>query len=326
MTIVTSDVKEAARVLLNDEVVAFPTETVYGLGGRATSDLAVRRIFEAKGRPADNPLIAHFASISQLAAFADIPAVYNPLLEACWPGALSILLPLPLNSPLSKLLTAGNPTFVARMPSNVIAMELLTLTGPLAGPSANTSGRPSPTTPAHVMYDLQGKIPLILDGGACDVGVESTVVDGLVSPPAVLRPGGVTLESIRQIPGWEKTVLYCPDLDPSEEKAVPTPGMKYTHYAPSAKLVLCRGEPVGVEQSMDKGQVGVMRTRHWKEIHGTVDRFLGSNSTEISRALFATLRELDELKCDVIYVEAVPDTDLGLAIMNRLQKAASVVQ
>ena len=263
----------AARTLAtSDTPVAFPTETVYGLGARATSGAAVRAVFAAKGRPADNPLIVHVASLRQLRELLaparsrpdsgtdpanidgqeddPLPAIYRPLVRRFWPGPLTILLPLPPHSPLAREVTAGQPAFAARMPASELALALLQCAGvPVAAPSANASGRPSPTAAAHVAHDLDGRIEMIVDGGPCEIGLESTVVDGLGDVPCVLRPGGIGVEQIRRVPGWEgcveawreapRTESARSGKDPTDEEWKPrAPGMKYRHYAPSAEVVL----------------------------------------------------------------------------------------
>lgn len=314
--------REAAIVLQESDIpVAFPTETVYGLGADATRSAAVRGIYTAKGRPSDNPLIVHVCDLDMLRALLrgsplspppnssttttngnnvgqqkqqqqqqeeedPIPEIYRPLLEKFWPGPLTILLRLPTPSPLAPEVTAGLTTFGARMPASALARTLIRLTGrPLAAPSANASTKPSPTAASHVLDDLDGRIELILDGGNCDVGVESTVVDGLGGddgeggPPVVLRPGGVSLEELRAVPGWEATVKGY--RDESEEgkgtggKGPRAPGMKYKHYSPKARVVLF--EAGGGKTSRDvlgeleawQGQkqvVGVIRTSKWKRL------------------------------------------------------------
>ena len=275
------NLRKAASCLRESETpVAFPTETVYGLGADATRRAAVCAIYAAKQRPADNPLIVHVSSISQLrkllrhgtdmvdgddAAHDPIPPVYRALIDRFWPGPLTILLPLPHPSPFAPQVTAGLPTFAVRMPSSLLALALIHLAGvPIAAPSANASTRPSPTSAAHVLNDLSGRIEIILDGGPCEVGVESTVVDGLSNPPVVLRPGGVSLEALRQCPGWEEVVVGYKDTP--QEGAPRAPGMKYKHYSPTATVVL-------VERALDtqlvakhwnpKLSLGLVATRTW---------------------------------------------------------------
>ncbi|KAG6041040.1 hypothetical protein E4U41_006130 [Claviceps citrina] len=301
----------AEHLRTRDTPVAFPTETVYGLGADATRSASVRGIYSAKGRPSDNPLIVHVCDLRMLRELlrvdgsdcdpdADmdsvnpLPELYRPLIERFWPGPLTILLPNPRPSRLAAEVTAGLGTFGVRMPSSPLALTLIKLAGvPLAAPSANASTRPSPTTAQHVKDDLDGRIELILDGGACRVGVESTVVDGLCRPPAVLRPGGVGMDDIRSCPGWEGVVKAYKDQ--SEEgtassaaataAAAPrAPGMKYKHYSPRARVVLYEAAyaagrgglvaadaraavaPSASEPASRRSaprRVGVIRTRRW---------------------------------------------------------------
>lgn len=271
--------------------VAFPTETVYGLGADATRSEAVLGIYKAKQRPSDNPLIVHFHSLNQLrhvlrpaASLSDrssngealdpIPEIYMPLIEKFWPGPLTMLMPNPSPSHLAPEVTAGLPTFGARIPQNILALALIKITDrPLAAPSANASTKPSPTAAEHVRYDLNGRITTILDGGACDVGVESTVVDGLSSPPVILRPGGITLEQLRACPGWEHVQIGYQDAAQSET-APRAPGMKYKHYSPKALVVLYEhgSVPPTLEDVFRVGNeshaVGIIRTRDWKAACG----------------------------------------------------------
>lgn len=269
--------------------VAFPTETVYGLGADATRSESVRGIYVAKQRPADNPLIVHFSTLSHLEKFLKpsaggqsgrIPSVYRPLISKFWPGPLTILLPAPSHLPLAKEVTHSLQTFGARIPSSSLARLLIGLADrPIAAPSANASGKPSPTTADHVFNDLEGKIELILDGGSCNVGVESTVVDGLSSPPAILRPGGVGIDDIRACGGiWADVTIGYHDKQQEvatiNGSAPRAPGMKYRHYAPKANVILLEpnlserdaqkvlkeicGSPTG-----HRSRVGIVRTRNW---------------------------------------------------------------
>jgi L-threonylcarbamoyladenylate synthase len=272
----------AAKKLREEDVpVAFPTETVYGLGADATRSAAVKSIFAAKGRPADNPLIVHFASIEQLRNFIrrngksteedPIPQVYQPLIRHFWPGPLTILLPLPNPSPLASEVTAGLKTFGARIPASPVALALIRLANvPIAAPSANASTRPSTTAAQHVAQDLDGRIEIILDGGPCDVGVESTVVDGLVSPPVILRPGGVGIEQLRAFPGWEDVRVAYEDKAHKGNDIPRAPGMKYRHYSPRARVILYEagaGEPTfdDIARQSHWEKVGFVRTKHWRE-------------------------------------------------------------
>lgn len=276
--------KRAAEELVNTNVpVAFPTETVYGLGADATRSSAVKAIFAAKGRPADNPLIVHIHSLPQLrellsgkqetvngqieAGEDPIPEIYKPIIERFWPGPITIILPAPESSRLAPEVTAGLSTFGARMPRSILALSLLRLCGrPLAAPSANASTRPSPTAAEHVFDDLQGRIHTIIDGGPCEVGVESTVVDGLSSPPSILRPGGVTVEQLRQCPGWENVTVGYKDKQEAGASKPRAPGMKYRHYSPKAEVILFEsgaGRPSGEEIKIKK-RLGFIRTKSWE--------------------------------------------------------------
>ncbi|KAL5378339.1 hypothetical protein PMIN03_004372 [Paraphaeosphaeria minitans] len=273
--------RAAKELRETDTPVAFPTETVYGLGADATRTSAVRAIFAAKGRPADNPLIVHVHSLSQLRSLlrgsadftetaADpIPEIYKPLIRKFWPGPLTMIMPNPEGSQLAPEVTAGLSTFGARMPRSILALALLRLsTVPLAAPSANASTRPSPTAAEHVKDDLEGRISTIIDGGPCEVGVESTVVDGLSHPPSILRPGGITVEQLRQCPGWEDVIVGYKDKH--EQGIKPrAPGMKYRHYSPKATVVLYEaGTPApAVEELLEtvagRKSVGIVRTKTW---------------------------------------------------------------
>lgn len=294
--------REAAQYLLDsDTPVAFPTETVYGLGADARRSGAVKGIFAAKGRPSDNPLIVHVCDLQMLRELLTpagggpaperdpIPEIYKPLIERFWPGPLTILLPSPRPARLAPEVTAGLPSFGARMPGSALALALIKLSGaPLAGPSANASTKPSPTAARHVLDDLDGRIEIILDGGPCRVGVESTVVDGMCDPPVVLRPGGVSLDELRACPGWERAVKAYKDSSEVGKEAPRAPGMKYKHYSPRAKVVLyessfaegahgviekdrvevpARADAAtgAVNGHADGRTVGVIRTKRWKQ-------------------------------------------------------------
>lgn len=294
---------QEAAVYLNtkDTPVAIPTETVYGLAADATRSASTKGIYAAKGRPSDNPLIIHVCDLEMLRGLLDatagaeddpIPAKYKPLIERFWPGPLTLLMPNPTPSKLAPEVTAGLPTFGARMPATPLALSLIKLAGvPLAAPSANASTKPSPTTAQHVKHDLDGKIELILDGGASNVGVESTVVDGLCDPPAILRPGGLGIDELRSCPGWENVVKAYEDHGYDGKAAPRAPGMKYKHYSPKARVVLyeatCKGGSDGITASdveaacsMENGntangangkiisRIGVIRTQRWKQAAG----------------------------------------------------------
>ncbi|KAI0385940.1 translation factor [Hypomontagnella monticulosa] len=301
--------QEAADYLkTKDTPVAFPTETVYGLGADATRSAAVKGIYTAKMRPSDNPLIIHISDLEMLRSLLTpenthngtsqnghnhgrIPEIYKPLIDRFWPGPLTILLPNPTPSKLAPEVTAGLKTFGVRMPKSPLALSLIKLTGaPLAAPSANASTKPSPTTAEHVLEDLDGRIELILDGGPCLVGVESTVVDGLCDPPLILRPGGVSIDELRSCPGWEKVEKGYKDQSEMGKSAPRAPGMKYKHYSPKAKVILYEAtyadaedgiqtrdieefiqdrqsqQTVGIEGG--RPQIGIIRTRYWQPAAG----------------------------------------------------------
>lgn len=286
--------KEAGDYLRHkDTPVAFPTETVYGLGADATRSASVRGIYAAKGRPSDNPLIVHVCDLQMLRqllgdAADSMPDRYKTLIDRFWPGPLTILVPNPQPSKLAPEVTAGLSSFGVRMPSSTLALSLIKLAGvPLAAPSANASTKPSPTAARHVKHDLDGRIELVLDGGPCDVGVESTVVDGMCDPPVVLRPGGVSMEQLRSCPGWESVTKGYKD-ESEEGKAAPrAPGMKYKHYSPRAKVILFESSSVtgtdGISstdlesvQPIQNGHTngthlpkfGIIRTQRWKSAGG----------------------------------------------------------
>lgn len=280
----SSHLRRAGHELRETDIpVAFPTETVYGLGADATRSSAVQGIYKAKQRPSDNPLIVHVWSLKQMrellrpgysfesdtVAEDPIPKIYEPLISRFWPGPLTLIVPNPPNSMLAPEVTAGLPTFGVRMPRNPHALALLKLANvPLAAPSANASTKPSPTEADHVKHDLEGRINTIIDGGPCSVGVESTVVDGLSSPPSILRPGGVSIAELRQCPGWEDVVVGYKDNSEANSKPR-APGMKYKHYSPKAPVILyehTRAAPTETDiiaQVADKKSIGVIRTLCW---------------------------------------------------------------
>ena len=270
----------ASQLRHNDIPVAFPTETVYGLGADATRSSAVCGIYNTKQRPSDNPLIIHVSSLSQLRNLLmsrdptasspkspsdPLPQIYHSLIARFWPGPLTILLPLPTPSPLALEVTTSLRTVAVRMPSSPLALALIQLADvPLAAPSANASSKPSPTTAAHVLHDLSGRIDLILDGGPCTIGVESTVVDGLIVPPVILRPGGVSIDMLRGCPGWEDVrVAY---KDGAESDVPRAPGMKYKHYSPNAKVLLFHGQldATIMKDYLNGRKIGVLGTKTWK--------------------------------------------------------------
>lgn len=324
--LIESNLEEAAALIKKDEVVAFPTETVYGLGANAYSTEAVEKIFQAKGRPTDNPLIIHIADVGTLKEVAsEIPESAEKLINAFWPGPLTLV--LPKKGPLSPLVTAGLETVGIRMPKHPVALKLIRLSGvPLAAPSANRSGKPSPTTGAHVQLDLEGKIAGIVDAGPTGVGVESTVVDCTTNPVTILRPGGITAEQLIEILG---EVQVDPAL--GDEKLPPkSPGVKYTHYAPNAPLYLVESvndikDLIGLEQRKGN-KVGVLTTAEHELTFKTADVVaVCGKRTElatVAQTIYSALRKFDQTGVDIILSETFPEEGIGKAVMNRLKKAA----
>ncbi|MBT2215321.1 threonylcarbamoyl-AMP synthase [Virgibacillus dakarensis] len=321
-------IQEAAALLKNGEAVAFPTETVYGLGADATSETAVAKIFQAKGRPADNPLIAHVATKEQLEKLVSaIPPFVDKLIDAFSPGPLTYV--LPSNGRCAENVTAGLSTIGVRMPSHPVAQMLLRECDiPIAAPSANISGKPSPTTAEHVWQDLNGKIAGVLDGGPTGVGLESTVIDCTGEIPIVLRPGGTTSEQLEQVIG---RIMVDPALANTDERPK-APGMKYRHYAPEVPMWLVEGsakelQTVITREQKNYDRIGVMASNETASLV-TADQMiaLGAKESlaEIAANLYDALRTFKEGDIDLILCETFPEAGIGRAIMNRLKKAASV--
>jgi len=313
------DIFRAASLLQAGELVAMPTETVYGLAANAMDPAAVAKIFAAKGRPQDNPLIVHISNIKQACELAaDFPASAQKLAEAFWPGPLTMVLPRAGCVP--DTVTAGLNSVALRMPAHPAALALLEACGlPLAAPSANRSGSPSPTTAQHVTDDLSGQIAAILDGGACEVGVESTVLSLAGDKPVILRPGGVSPAQVEAVLGCE--ALLCQAI--SEDEAPASPGMKYRHYAPKAELTLVHGTLAAFIEHAKKAQPdGLLAFDHDMIPDGfTVLRY-GSTAGQQARLLYAKLREIDTLGCKKVLVRGPDKKGLGLAVHNRLLRAA----
>jgi len=349
--------KRAAALLQSGCLVAFPTETVYGLGANALDAEAVLGIFQAKGRPADNPLIVHIVEMEELVGLTDgIPEVAKQLMTHFWPGALTLV--FRRSAAVPDGVTGGLDTVAVRMPVHPVARKLLKLAAvPVAAPSANRSGRPSPTTAQHVLEDMDGRIPMIVDGGPCEVGVESTVLDVTVQPPMLLRPGGITREMIEAVIG---PITLDSHLAGGTDKPK-SPGMKYTHYAPRAPMTLFIGDTVAVEKRMfsdaatlsaEGHRVGVLCTEESlvryrlafspaeagpgisdgpsplladESIGGRVfplsTGFRG-NPASVAAGVFSVLRRFDAIGVDIILAEGFPEAGVGHAIMNRLRKAA----
>ena len=307
-------IDEAAALLRAGQLVAFPTETVYGLGADAFNKDAVAGIFAAKGRPADNPLIVHVADMAAArAVVGEFPPLAEVVAAALWPGSLTIVLPRGPRVP--DIVTAGGDTVGVRVPAHPVALQLLKVFGgAIAAPSANRSGRPSPTLASHVLADLAGRVAMILDGGATEVGLESTVVDMTRDVPLVLRRGGVTLERLRELLGR----VDC--LEGQDTSAVArSPGLRHRHYAPRARVVLVgEGEGEAAVRGMS-GRVGLISR---EAAEGELVRVLPGSAEGFAHGLFAALRELDLLGLDRIVVEGIDEAGLGAAIMDRLRRAA----
>lgn len=325
MPVTAASIGLAASLMKEGQPVAFPTETVYGLGADALNSRAVLSIFEAKGRPADNPLIAHICDKAHLAPLvAAVDARAQALADAFWPGPLTLVLPKSRIVP--DAVTAGLSTVAVRMPSHPAARMLIRALGkPVAAPSANRSGRPSPTTAQHVLDDMSGRIPLILDGGACSVGVESTVLDLSGAHPVLLRPGGITAEMLRAyLPDLE---IHSAVLNPLCDKAeARSPGMKYKHYAPKAQVTIVRGTPQQIAAHYDASEAAGKKTAILcadAAPYGERCAFtLGQAAEEMASRLFAALRAMDEDGIEAVFAEETPTDGVGLALTNRLLRAA----
>ncbi|MBP2032378.1 L-threonylcarbamoyladenylate synthase [Clostridium algifaecis] len=326
-------IKQAGEIIKNGGLVAFPTETVYGLGANALDENAVKKIFKAKGRPQDNPLIVHISDIDEIKTLVKcIPDAAKKFMDKFWPGPMTII--LPKTDLIPDVTSASLKSVGIRMPSNKIARALIkTSKVPIAAPSANISGRPSPTDVERCIEDLNGKVDYILGGDMCEFGVESTVIDCTVTPSCILRPGRITLEMIKSI---EPDAYIDPAImkKPDENLKPKAPGMKYRHYAPKAKVKIVRGDLKKtiakinemVQNYIDEDKkVGIMATDETKEYYKNgVIISLGSrkNMVQISKNLFETLRSFDDKNVDIIISEAFCEEGIGVAVMNRLQKSA----
>lgn len=323
---------EAGEILRRGGLVAFPTETVYGLGANALDEEAAKKTYAAKGRPSDNPLIVHIARMEDLPGIVtDIPEAVDKIAAAFWPGPLTMIFNKKEIVPYGT--TGGLDTVAVRMPDDAITLELIKAAGGyVSGPSANTSGRPSPTTAQHVAEDLNGKIDMILDGGGVQIGVESTILDMTVNPPMILRPGAITKEMLEELIG-EVTVDQA-ILNENSKVAPKAPGMKYRHYAPKADMVLVEGEPedavraiqiLSANAALEGKRVGIVATTESAgRYQADIVKCIGSRNDKksVAQGLYRILREFDEAQVDYIYSEVFPDEGIGTAIMNRLGKAA----
>ncbi|MTI80616.1 MAG: threonylcarbamoyl-AMP synthase [Firmicutes bacterium] len=328
-------IKEAGSVIAQGGLVAFPTETVYGLGANALDGQAVKSIFQAKGRPADNPLIVHVATIEEIAKVSSkCTETAHKIMQAFWPGPLTLVLPKTDSVP--KEVTCGLDTVAVRMPNHPVALKLIMEAGvPVAAPSANLSGSPSPTTAQHVIDDLEGRINGVLDGGPANLGVESTVLDISNEIPIILRPGGVTAEQLEEVIG---PVRHYKGLENHHSQISPrSPGMKYKHYSPKAGIILIEGQAEDIvlhtkelinRYQKENKKVGVLSSEESAHNYpGTEVLHYGKRNNPASAAavLYAALRSFDLLGVDIIIAEGMPETGLGKAVMDRLKRAASSV-
>ena len=322
----------AGSIIREGGLVAFPTETVYGLGGDGLNPESSKKIYAAKGRPSDNPLIVHVADMEAVEKIVEeVPREAYKLAEAFWPGPLTLI--MKKNDKVPYETTGGLDTVAIRMPSNRIAMELIKQSGGyIAAPSANTSGRPSPTLASHCIEDLSGKIEMIIDGGAVGIGLESTIIDLTSDTPMILRPGYITPKMLGDVLGSvdiDRTII-----DSTSTQKPKAPGMKYRHYAPKGQLTIVEGSQDAViayinarsKEASAKGQkVGIIGTDATKSLYSAdVIKSVGKREDEetIAHELFKVLREFDEENVDVMFSESFDDSGLGQAIMNRLLKAA----
>jgi L-threonylcarbamoyladenylate synthase len=317
-------IEEAAAIIRSGGLVAFPTETVYGLGADAMNEAAVQKIFEAKGRPADNPLIVHVGHRKDVERVADeVSEKTWQLIERFWPGPLTLV--LKRGPEVAASVSAGLPTIAVRMPRNGVALALIRSAGtPIAAPSANRSGLPSATSAAHVARDLEGRIDMILDGGSTDIGIESTVLDMTSDTALILRPGWITEERLTSAIGPSERA-------PSREEVERSPGTRYRHYNPRARVVLVEQGSLGsVEQLLrtylEQGSVGLIGHTPVNVSDPKLYRIkLGGSAYDYGHSIYAALRELDEKKPGVILVEGISDSGEGRAVMERLRRAASVI-
>jgi L-threonylcarbamoyladenylate synthase len=318
-------IARAASIIREGGLVAFPTETVYGLGADSMNERAIERIFEAKGRPSDNPLIVHIDDREKLARVAvEVSEKAERLMEKFWPGPLTLVLKRGPEVPPA--VSAGLPTIAVRMPASRVALALIRQARtPIAAPSANASGRPSPTTASHVLADLGGRIDMILDAGATDIGIESTVLDVTADPPILLRPGWVTTEKLEDAIG-------ALDQGASREELGRSPGTRYRHYSPRARVALVEAGSPGLakevcEKYLKEGPVGFLGHTDFDIRDGRFNKvILGDGAGDYARSIYGALRELDEKNPSVIVVEGISESGEGAAVMDRLRRAAGEIK
>lgn len=327
-------IDRASNIIKGGGLVAFPTETVYGLGADGLNPKAIKKIYEAKGRPSDNPLILHISSIDELyTLIKGITPLAKELINAFWPGPLTMI--FEKSDIVPKCITGGLDTVAIRFPINKIARAIIKKSKtPIAAPSANSSGKPSPTRASHVKFDLDGKIDMIIDGGACEVGLESTVVDVTGDIPIILRPGAITKEMLQTVVG--KVDIDAAIISNTDKNLKPkAPGMKYKHYSPKAKIVIVEGNQNNVikainsfakQSELEGKKVGIMATVQTKDLYNSSYNIFNvgdrNNLAVIASNLFKLFRKFDSLNLDIVYTESFTENNLGAAIMNRLKKAA----
>ena len=325
-------IRKASNLIRNGEVVAFPTETVYGLGANALDPSSISKIYEIKGRPIDNPLIVHIADMKAfMSLVSEIPSGASRIINKFWPGPLTLV--LKKSKILPKFTTGGLDTVAIRMPKSKVALKLIKESGlPIAAPSANISGKPSPTKASHVKDDLNGKIKLILDGGSTDIGIESTVIDMTHRIPVILRPGGISKESIEDEIG--NVLIHDSVLGPGRTTAKlnKSPGMKYRHYSPNAQVILVEGSKLNAKNKIIeltkkfKGEgkkVSIMTTNKSLKVDADMVQYMGMTLEAVAKNLFSNFREADKNTIDIIIAQGIKYNKTGFAIMNRLKKAAT---
>jgi len=318
----TENIELAAKLIADGKLVAFPTETVYGLGADALNAEAVGKVYEAKGRPSDNPMIVHIASKEDFLRLTPrITEDMEKLMEAFWPGPLTMI--VPRKDVIPDTTTGGLDTVGIRLPDNLVALELISKSGcPIAAPSANLSGKPSPTSAQHVVDDLDGRVDAILCSKDCQVGIESTVIDMTGDAPMILRPGIITKSDFEEVLG--KTVLLDPTLNQRPEErgdeafAPKSPGMKYKHYAPNAPMIVFEGEPDSVRMAIVEEKI--LREERGEKVVALL--FDETEEKAAAQKFFAILREADKANADVILAAALPETGIGFSVMNRMLKSA----
>ncbi len=317
-------INRAADIIKNGGIVAIPTETVYGLAASCYCDGAIKKVFEAKGRPQDNPLIVHISDMNQLSEIAcDIPSLAFECAEKFWPGPFTMV--LKRTDKIAKSVSGGLDTVAVRMPDNQVARDIIAKSCPLAAPSANLSGHPSPTTADHVIYDLDGKIDGVVISSDCEVGVESTVISLCGDKPRLLRPGGITVEQLKEVlPDIvvDKAVLS----EPQKDEKVASPGMKYKHYAPDTDTYLVEGTAEQFAEFVNSQkdccavcfdeESGIINIK--KLSYGSI-----ADESSLARNVFSVLRKVDKLGVKKIYIHAPSKSGVGLAVYNRLIRAAA---